>query len=266
MSTGCRATRCGPWPAPRTFRTPNVIFRYTQDRGWLAQQLPSINLAADYLASLTDADGGVRGGGYYTERPTRIEYDGVAQCHAADAFRCAPALDRAGRQPRCGRAVRKLAERIAAHFRRAFWVKDHFAEYIHPKHGVIANHGLTNIDWAAIATGVADAEQTAVLWPKLKDEPRFYYGGMPTGLATLPDRYEGWEFATGPNDRYDLAAMGRVCTGILGAGPHRQRPGLAGVHPKGLPRRQEGQGTIGANGIPRKAVRCERSTASIRPI
>jgi len=57
---------------------------------------------------------------------------------------------------------------------------------------------------------VADAEQTAAVWPKLKDETRFYYGGMPTGLATLPETYEGWEFATGAADRYDLAAMGRV--------------------------------------------------------
>ncbi len=47
-----------------------------------------------------------------------------------------------------------------------------------------------------------------MLWPKLKDEARFYYGGMPAGIATEPDKYEAWEFSH--PDRMDLAAMGRV--------------------------------------------------------
>ena len=38
----------------------------------------------------------------------------------------------------------------------------------------------------ATTTGAASAEQTAAVWPRLKDEKRFYYGGMPTGIATLP--------------------------------------------------------------------------------
>ncbi len=64
------------------------------------------------------------------------------------------------------------------------------------------------MDWAAIATNVATAEQKAVLWPRLCHEKRFHYGGMPTGIATEPHSYEDWEF-THP-DRHDLAAMGRV--------------------------------------------------------
>jgi hypothetical protein len=67
---------------------------------------------------------------------------------------------------------------------------------------------LTDVDWAAIATGVASAEQIAKVWPQLKDEKRFYYGGMPAGIATLPQTYADWEFTY--NDRMDLAAMGRV--------------------------------------------------------
>ena len=152
----------------------------------------------------------VRGAGYYSERPTRIEYDGVAQCYAVDAFRRVASLNRLADNREAARRYQKLADRIAACFQRKFWVNGHFAEYIHPQRGVIMKHGLTDVDWAAIAIAVPDGDQTAILWPKLKNEKRFYYGGMPTGLATLPDTYEGWEFATGVNDRYDLAAMGRV--------------------------------------------------------
>jgi hypothetical protein len=194
--------------APTYIQNADVIFRATQDRGWLEAQLPSINLAADQLASLTDADGGVRGAGYYVERPARIEYDGVAQCHAADAFRRVAALNALAGRPDAARRYEGLAERIADHFRRVFWVGDHFAEYIHPEHGVVACHGLTDVDWSAIALGLATAEQVAILWPRLKDERRFDYGGMPAGISTLPDSYEAWEFTT--DDRYDLAAMGRV--------------------------------------------------------
>jgi len=59
-----------------------------------------------------------------------------------------------------------------------------------------------------LALGIATAEQQAIVWPKLKDEKRFHYGGMPTGIATRPETYEAWEFTHA--DRHDLAAMGRV--------------------------------------------------------
>jgi len=193
---------------PTYLQNADVIYRYTLDRDWLLRQLPSVNLAAEHLASLTTDDGGVRGAGYYVERPTRVEFDGVAQCHAVDAFRRVAALNRLVGQPEEARRYETLADRISSHFQRAFWVKDHFAEYIHPQRGLIANHGLTDVDWSAIALGVANGEQIAILWPQLKTETRFYYGGMPAGVATLPRTYEAWEFTT--NDRHDLAAMGRV--------------------------------------------------------
>jgi len=194
--------------SPTYIQNGDAIFRHTQDREWLAAQLPSINLAADHLATLTNGDGAVAGAGYYVERPTRVEHDGVAQCHAADAFQRVAELNRLVGNRQEAERYQQLAERVAAHFRREFWVKDHFAEYIHPQRGAIASHGLTDVDWSAIATGIASGEQTAILWPRLKDETRFYYGGMPTGIATLPETYESWEFLHG--DRFDLAAMGRV--------------------------------------------------------
>ncbi|MCB9784159.1 MAG: hypothetical protein H6751_14440 [Candidatus Omnitrophica bacterium] len=193
---------------PTYIQNADVIFRLTQDRQWLNDQLPSINLAADFLASLTTSEGAVGGAGYYVERPTRVEYDGVAQCYSADAFRRVADLNRIAGKSEKARDYREYAERIEKHFRHRFWVGDHFAEYIHPERGVIATHGLTDVDWSAIATGVADAKQVAKLWPQLKNEKLFRYGGMPTGIATHPEAYEDWEFAY--DDRMDLAAMGRV--------------------------------------------------------
>jgi len=193
----------------------DVIFRFTQDRGWLEANLTSINLAGQYLASLTTSEGLVQGGGYYVEMPSRLEFDGVAQCHAADAFRRLAALNRVAGDIRPARRCESLASRITRCFRRRYWVADHFAEYIHPERGVIDRHGLTDTCWAALATGVADRRQAARLWPQLRSETRFHYGGMPTAIATRPETYEDWEFTlpkgfSGSNPRHDLAAMGRV--------------------------------------------------------
>ena len=193
---------------PTYIQNADIIFRWTGDLEWLRAQLPSINLAADFLASLTTAEGAVAGAGYYVERPTRVEYDGVAQCYSVDAFRRIADLNAITGNTDAAARYRRLADSIEGHFRTRFWAKDRFAEYIHPERGVIATHGLTDVDWAAIATGVATAEQCAILWPQLRDEPLFRYGGMPTGIATHPEKYESWEFAY--DDRMDLAAMGRV--------------------------------------------------------
>ena len=79
---------------PTYIQNADDIFRMTLDLKWLTAQLPSVNLSADHLASLVDDRGAVRGAGYYIERPARIEYDGVAQCHAVDAFRRVASLNR----------------------------------------------------------------------------------------------------------------------------------------------------------------------------
>lgn len=194
--------------SPTYIQNADVIFRHTSEREWLAAQMDSVNLAADFLASITTLDGMVRGGGYYVERPTRLEADGVTQCYAIDAFRRAAALNRVVERTADAAKYDVLASRVEQHFRGKFWANTHFAEYWHPEHGFITNHGLTDVDWAAIATGAADRQQITVLWPQLRNEAAFYYGGMPTAISTKPQAYEDWEFAH--PDRHDLASMGRV--------------------------------------------------------
>jgi hypothetical protein len=131
----------------------------------------------------------------------------VTQCYAVDAFRIAASLNRTAGNDSAGERYDRLGRRIQHHFVTEFWVGDHFAEYFNPAHGYVAGHGLTDVDWAAIAADVATPEQVAVLWPQIRSEERFHYGGIPAGIATHPEKYEAWEFNF---DRHDLAAMGRV--------------------------------------------------------
>lgn len=186
----------------------DVLFRKTGELAWLKENLPSVNLAADYLAGMTTAEGAVGGAGYYVERPTRVEYDGVTQGHAVDAFRRLANLNEIAGNAEAAKRFQLLANRIESNFQTKFWVGDHFAEYIHPQHGAISNHGLTDSDWTAIAMHVATEDQKKILWPQLQHEMKFRYAGVPTGIATMPETYEAWEFSH--NDRMDLAAMGRV--------------------------------------------------------
>jgi hypothetical protein len=184
-----------------------AIFRRTSDTDWLRAQMDAVNLALKYLESLTTPAGRVGGAGYYVERPPRIEWDGVTQCHAADAFARAAALNRVVDDEPMAQHWEKAARRVTANFQREFWTGSQCVEYIHPERGPMASHGLTDVDWAALALNMLSEEQRAKLWPQMRAEKKFYYGGMPTGIATEPTRYEPWEFG---HDNHDLAAMGRV--------------------------------------------------------
>ncbi|MFH0761404.1 MAG: hypothetical protein V2A67_07860 [Bacteroidota bacterium] len=193
---------------PTYIQNAEVIFRHTNDLEWLRKELPSINLTADHMATLVTKEGAVTGAGYYIERPTRFEYDGVAQCHVADAFRRVWGLNLIAGDKTTARKYMELFARIEMNFYNRFWRTNQFAEYIHPERGAITSHGLSDTDWSSIALEIATPEQKAILWPRLKDEKKFYYGGMPTGIVTNPETYEKWESTLG--DFYDLAAMGRV--------------------------------------------------------
>ncbi|WP_336516693.1 hypothetical protein [Pollutibacter soli] len=197
-----------PLAGPTYIQNADVIFRFTQDKQWLISQLPSINLTADYLASMVNAQGDVGGAGYYVERPTRVEFDGVSQGHAADAFYRLAALNTIAGDKKSAEKYTALANKIKSNFQNRFWMKDHFAEYYNPERGFISNHGYTDVDWTSIATHMATREQQIILWPNLISQPSFYYNGMPTGISTKPETYEAWE--TTYADNQDLAAMGRV--------------------------------------------------------
>lgn len=186
----------------------DAIFNQTADRGWLAAQAPWLVRAADWLQTQIAPDGLMHGGGFYMERPTRLEFDGINQSYSAHALTLAALLlDVVGETAAAARC-RESAARLTAAFRDRFWAGDHCVEYINPERGPISSHGLTDVDWAAVATGVASEEQIAILWPQLKDNPDFLYNGIPTGISTRPETYEDWEVQN--VDRHDLSAMGRV--------------------------------------------------------
>jgi hypothetical protein len=48
---------------------------------------------------------------------------------------------------------------LAQTFRLTYWRGDHFAEYVHPQRGMIDSHGLSDVNWAAVAFDVATDEQ-----------------------------------------------------------------------------------------------------------
>lgn len=200
---------CHWFPGNPLLMLPNVtfvqladaIFRHTGDRAWLAAQQAILRRVTDWIVQQVTPEGLVKGGGFYVERPPRLEHDGVTQCYTADALRLASRLLN---DP----AYAAVADRIVATFRVKFWAGDHCVEYLNVEHGPISHHGLTDVDWAAIATGVATPEQVKVLWPQLRANPDFLYEGIPTGIATRPETYEDWEMMF--LDRHDTAAMGRV--------------------------------------------------------
>lgn len=192
-----------------------ALYTHTLDDEWLRTNLECINLSASFLESFVTPQGRVAGAGYYVEVPTRIEWDGVNQCYARDAFQKTAVLNaKLGEESQCAHWT-ELAERIQSNFLREYWHGDHCIEYIHPERGPIDKHGLTDVDWAAIATGMLSKEHEETLWERVRSEPRFRYGGMPTGISTAPETYEDWEFYPADqfpdaDHRHDLAAMGRV--------------------------------------------------------
>jgi len=186
----------------------DAIFTQTADDDWLATQTPWLKLAASWLQTQITEDGLMHGGGFYIERPTRLEFDGVNQCYATHALLQAAHLFDVAREPATAADCLNAAARLTAAFRQNFWAGDHCVEYIHPEQGPISHHGLTDVDWAAVATGIASEDQVAILWPQLKNNTDFIYNGIPTGISTRPETYEDWEMQN--IDRHDLAAMGRV--------------------------------------------------------
>lgn len=107
------------------------------------------------------------------------------------------------------------ADQLTKHFYAAFWRNDHFGEYVHAERGLIDLHGLSDVNWAAVAFGVVNGGDLDRLWPKLIADKGFWWGDMPTQNVSKPMAYEKWEYDEPlpvgvPSPLHDLAAMGRA--------------------------------------------------------
>ena len=194
--------------------TAAEIFDATGSVPWLRDRLSSLEATGKYLLSRKTESGLIGGSGFYIELPPRYGWDGTTQCYVVHAFRELARLFRAAGEKTKASVWSDHASKLAQTFVTAFWRNDHFAEYIHAERGLIDSHGLTDVNWAAIALGIVGKANLKVLWPRLIREPGFWLGDIPTQLVTKPFTYESWEYNeplpfTVPALK-DVAAMGRV--------------------------------------------------------
>ena len=165
---------------------------------WLQERLGSVEAAAKFLLTLRKDNGLIGGSGFYIEAPPRYGCDGVTQCYVVHAFRELARLFRAAGEPTQAAVWSAHADKLAKTFVEVFWRDDHFGEYVHPQHGLVDAHGLSDVNWAAVAFGVADSRKLELLWPRLMGEPAFWAGDMPTQIVTKPFAYENWEYNRSP--------------------------------------------------------------------
>ena len=97
--------------------------------------------------------------------------------------------------------------------------------------GTGRSHGLSDVNWAAIAFGLAESDHIARLWPQLMNDTGFWVGEMPTQIVTRPFTYEPGNCTSRcpfpvMSPLHDIAAMGRVwylealaCQRAIGSGP-----------------------------------------------
>lgn len=194
--------------------TAAEIFDATGSRPWLKERLGSLESAAKFLLTLRKDSGLIGGSGFYIEAPPREGCDGVAQCYAVHAFRRLAKSFHAAGETAKETEWSGHASKLAKTFIEKFWREDHFGEYVHPEHGLVDIHGLSDVNWAAVAFGLADGRHVEELWPRLMSEPAFWAGDMPTQTVTKPFTYEKWESSRsadcGGDPLNDVAAMGRV--------------------------------------------------------
>ncbi|MCU0960874.1 MAG: hypothetical protein MUF48_12285 [Pirellulaceae bacterium] len=195
--------------------TAAEIFDATGSQSWLQPRLASVAAAAAYLLSRKGDNGLVGGSGFYMEMPPRYGNDGVTQCYVVHAFRELARLYRAVGSAQDEATWLDRANALRDRFCAVFWCQDHFAEYVHAERGLVDAHGLSDVNWAAVAFDIATESHVAALWPRLMAETGFWRGGMPTQNVTRPFTYQPWELheplpfpVASPLN--DIAAMGRV--------------------------------------------------------
>jgi hypothetical protein len=195
--------------------TAAEIFDVTKSAAWLRERLPSLEAAAKYLLTQQSKNGLIGGAGFYVELPARYKWDGVTQCYAIYAFRELARLFGAVGDAAGQATWSAYADKLTDAFHAAFWRDDHFGEYIHPTRGLVDLHGLSDVNWAAVAFSVAVDRKLELLWPRLLAEKGFCWGDMPTQTVSKPLAYEKWEYDEPlpvgvPSPLHDVAAMGRT--------------------------------------------------------
>jgi len=197
--------------------TAYEIFMKNDSVEWLGSNIESIDAAASHVLSRKSKNGLISGAGFYIEMPPRSQWDGITQCYAHQAFKCMQHLHLALDDQDKARHWLDESQRLKGRFDDIFWTGDHYAEYLHQNEHLVDSHGLSDVNWAAIAFDLADDRKKALLWPQLMKDKSFWFGGMPTMLVTKPFTYESWEFheelpfdTSHHGPLYDVAAMGRV--------------------------------------------------------
>ncbi|MCL2641336.1 MAG: hypothetical protein FWD53_10855 [Phycisphaerales bacterium] len=195
----------------------SALYGQTKDGDWLKRKLPSLERAARYLLAQKCDNGLISGAGFYLEKPPRYKWDGVTQCYAYEAFNLMSGFyAKGGVSEDQSEFWHKEATKIKLAFNRHYWTGNRYAEYIHPEHGTVDWHGMTDVNWAAIAFELADAGLIETLKKTLLAEKDFWWGDMPTQTITRPYTYRDWELYKLPDwaktrsPLYDAAAMGRV--------------------------------------------------------
>ena len=186
----------------------------TRSVPWLKERLPSIEAAAKYLLTRKTDKGLIGGSGFYTEAPPRYGCDGITQCYAIHAFRLLAKLFSAAADTTREKDWSTQADNLAKTFTEDFWRDDHFGEYVHAERGLVDSHGLSDVNWAAVAFGIATDRHLQLLLPRLLKEKGFWLGDMPTQTVTKPFAYEKWELSEPVPIQFaplnDVAAMGRA--------------------------------------------------------
>lgn len=190
------------------------IFEHTRDAAWLKERLPSVENAAKFLLDRKTDNGLIPGSGFYTELPPRRGWDGITQCYTIHAFRLLASLFAAAGDDVSEMKWTTEADTLSKSFVKTFWRDDHFAEYVHFERGLVDSHGLSDVNWAAVAFGVADDGKAAKMWPVITADKGFWAGDIPTQSVSKPLTYEKWEYHEelpfGAPPTKDAAAMGRV--------------------------------------------------------
>lgn len=195
--------------------TASEILQAIQLDAWLNEKIASVESSAKYLLSRKSENGFISGAGFYIECPPRNQWDGITQCYCIEAFnRLADMYLRLDKKEKA-EFWTKEANTLRESFLNIFWQGDHFAEYIHPEHGLVDFHGLSDVNWSAVAFSVATDDQIKFLWNQMINEENFWRGDMPTQLVTKPYAYRDWELSEPLpfkliSPLYDVAAIGRI--------------------------------------------------------